>query len=38
MSFLGKGMELGIIRVSEISQTQKEKYHGFFPYVEYRPN
>jgi hypothetical protein len=27
MSFAGKWMELEIIKVSEISQTQKDKYH-----------
>jgi hypothetical protein len=30
MSFAGKRMELEIIILSEISQTQKDKYHMFF--------
>jgi hypothetical protein len=27
MSFVGKWMELGIIMLSKIGQTQKDKYH-----------
>jgi hypothetical protein len=30
MSFAGKWMELEIIMLSEISQTQKDKHHMFF--------
>jgi hypothetical protein len=32
--FSGKYMELKIIMLSEISQTQKDKYHCFFSYME----
>jgi hypothetical protein len=30
MLFVGKGMELEIIMLSEIRQTEKDKYHMFF--------
>jgi hypothetical protein len=34
--FAGKWMELEIIMLSEISQTNKDKYHMFFSYAESR--
>jgi hypothetical protein len=37
MSFAGKWMELEIIMLSEISQTEKVNYHLFFSYVDSRP-
>jgi hypothetical protein len=37
MSFSGKWMELKIIRLSEISKTQRDNYHMFLSYVESRP-
>jgi hypothetical protein len=38
LSFAGKWMELKNIILSEVSQAQKVKSHGFLSYVEYRPN
>jgi hypothetical protein len=37
MSFAGKRMELEIITLSEISQTDKDKYLMSFSYVESSP-
>jgi hypothetical protein len=36
MSFVGKWTELEIIMLSEISQTQKDKYQIFYSYTEFR--
>jgi hypothetical protein len=36
MSLAGKCMEIEIITLSEISQTQKDKYHKFLSYKELR--